>query len=75
MKAKKVWVPRYLNIALCEGFQGTFGLEFIVHDPRMKNTRRKVTSSPVMLVDLEFRGDPIKMTNKRTLLKAKDRIF
>ena len=25
--------------------------------------------------DLEFRGDLLKMTNKRTLLKAKDSIF
>ena len=35
-----VWVPQYLSNASSEVFQWTFRLEFIVHDPGMRNMRR-----------------------------------
>ena len=54
-----VWVPQYMNNASSEGSQRTFRLEFIVYDPGTRNTKRKVTSSPVMLV--EFQGNPLNM--------------
>ena len=49
-----------MNNASSEGSQRTFRLEFIAHDPGMRNTRHKVTSSPVMLV--EFQGNPLNTT-------------
>ena len=48
-----------MNNASSEGSQRTFRLEFIVYDPGTRNTKRKVTSTPVMLV--EFQGNPLNM--------------